>query len=192
MIESKTKSRVKIACPKCKHVFLPDFKEIQSRAGRSARRKGANFERNLAKKFAKWWPGNYEFKKTPQSGGSILKEGWDLAADICTNAPDFPYSIEAKNQPSNFTGIHNLFSDKSAVWKWLEQASDDCPKHRKPLLVFNRFDLPTYCATINIDIVSILIKCDITFFTFNYKNKCVLIWQLKDMLSSDPQWWKND
>jgi len=193
MVEPKTKSRVESKCPKCGHTFLPDLKEIQSRAGKSARKKGASFERTIAKKLAEWWPGNHEFKRTPMSGGSILKEGWDLAGDITTTAPDFPWSLELKNSPSLFTGIHNFFSDKAAIWKWLDQADNDCPEHRIPMLIFNRFDLPTYCATFNDErsyIFERLERCGTPFFVFQDKRYVlVAVWQLKDMLESDPQLW---
>lgn len=190
MSEPKTKSQVRYVCPKCEHVFLPSLKEKQSRAGKAARRKGANFEHNIAKKLLKWWPGDYEFKRTPMSGGSKLKVGWDLAADICTNAPDFKYSIECKNVPSSFTGLHNFFSDKSQIWSWLDQSKVECPKHRKPLLIFNRFDMPTFCATTYIEITIILLQCNINFFTFKNKNGHVLVWQFSDMLKSNPDAWK--
>lgn len=196
MVQHKTKSRVTVKCPECKNAFIPSLEKVQSRAGASSRRKGANFERKLAKELKKWWPGDCDFKRTPMSGGSALKDGFDMAGDICTNAPDFPYHIEAKNAPGSFTGLHNFFSEKSVVWKWLKQASDDCPDNKTPMLIFNRFDMPTFCAIVvgNNDnfIRERCERSDIDHieFTSLIHNMCVCIWQYKDMISSNPENWK--
>jgi len=193
-------------CPECGHSFLPDLKEKQSIVGASSRRKGANFERGLAKKLKKWWPGNYEFKRTPQSGGSALKEGFDMAGDICTNAPDFRYHIEAKNSPGSFKGFHQFFTaDKFKVWEWWEQAIKDCPEHRTPLLIVNRFDQPTWCifimdGFIGVHMIERLHQLNIPYLMFDHRadtgegyvhqKPSTIIWQLNDMLDSDPEYWK--
>lgn len=190
--KSKAKSRVAVKCPECKHAFLPDLKTIQSRAGRSSRAKGAGFERKIAKKLKEWWPGDREFKRTPMSGGSVLKDGFDMAGDICTNVPDFPWHLELKNVPSQFTGLHNFFSDKSIVWKWFGQACDESPSHRIPMLIFNRFDQPTYCGVMfdkDSYIQDRLYKSDIKYFELN-NGKRVFIFLFADMIASDPENWK--
>lgn len=190
-------SRVSVKCPECEHVFLPSLKEKQSRAGKAARRKGANFENKKAKEIAKWWnqgKTEYEFKRTPMSGGSALKDGFDMAGDICTNAPDFKWHLELKNQPSSFTGLHNFFSDKAKVWAWLRQADEECPVDKRPMLIFNRFDMPTYCATFNDHasfIADRLERCNIPHYIYFFPNSVsIAIWQYKDMLESDPENWK--
>lgn len=191
-----SKSRVSIKCPNCKHIFLPSSKSVQSRAGASARRKGASFENKLAKKFAKWWPGGHEFKRTPMSGGSALKEGWDLAGDITTTAKDFPWHLELKNAPGSFQGLHQFYTaPKGQLWKWLNQAQDDAPNGKIPLLIFNRFDQPTYCAVKLIwdsHIVDRLTRSNISHYEFYDTNKqlIIVIWSLDDMLNSDPENWK--
>lgn len=192
MTVKKTKSRVQIKCPECEHVFLPSLEEVQSRAGKSSRRKGANFERKVAKDFAKWWPGNYEFKRTPMSGGSALKVGFDMAGDICTNAPDFNYHLELKNAPGSFTGLHNLFSDKSAIWKWMEQAVTDGPLHKMPILIMNRFDMPTFCMCLNNDKINfIMAHTYLKHLRFRVGSACeYVVWLLNDMLTSNPEEWK--
>jgi hypothetical protein len=195
--QPKTKSQVRQVCPACEHVFLPSLKEKQSRAGKAARRKGANFENKKAKEVAKWWnqgKTEFEFKRTPMSGGSALKDGFDMAGDICTNAPDFKWHLELKNQPSNFTGLHNFFSEKAKVWAWLRQAEEECPVDKNPMLIFNRFDMATFCAAFNDHasyIADRLERCRIQHFMFFFPDSCcIAIWQYKDMLESDPENWK--
>ena len=139
---NKSQSRVSVKCPECDNVFLPSIEEKQSRAGASSRRKGANFERTIAKKLKTWWPRNYDFRRTPMSGGSVLKDGFDMAGDICTNAPDFKYHLELKNAPGSFKGLHNWFSNKSVLWKWMAQAVHDCPDNKIPLLIWALKELP--------------------------------------------------
>lgn len=194
MTEVKTKSQVRVKCPECNHVFLPSLREKQSRAGKASRRKGSNFERKIAKDLAKWWPGNYEFKRTPMSGGSVLKKGFDMAGDICTNAPDWKWHLELKNQPSSFTGLHNFFSEKAKIWAWLRQAEGECPIDKNPILIFNRFDMSTFCAAFNDHASYIserLERCEIQHFIFFYPDSVsIAIWQYRDMLESNPEFWK--
>ena len=182
------KSRVKYKCPKCDYIFLPSKEEVQSRVGASARRKGANFERLIAKKLKKWWPGDHDFKRTPQSGGSALKEGWDLAGDIATTAKDFQWHIECKNAPGSFQGWHQFFtSSKFKFWEWLQQAIKDRPDDKYILLIINRFDQPTWCATIispanRIQILARLANAKINYLQYNYNalmtRASVAIWTL--------------
>jgi hypothetical protein len=202
VVAKKSKSRVQVKCPKCDEVFLPSIEEKQSRAGKAARRKGANFERNLAKKFEKWWnyneKYNYEFRRSPQSGGSILKDGFDMAGDLCSNAPDWYFHVEAKNAPSSFTGLHNFFSEKAAVHKWWEQAIKDCPNHRVPLLIINRFDQPTFCVACCLNrttsgfYIAELLQNEMKFehLMFNPHYEQLAIWTLKEMLESDSMKWR--
>lgn len=188
------KSRVQVKCPSCSTSFLPSLETIQSQAGKSSRAKGANFERNLAKKFAKWWPGNYEFKRTPMSGGSVLKIGWDMAGDITTNAPDFKLHIEAKNAPGSFAGLHQLFTRPDGpLFKWAQQAQEDCPKHRTPLLIVNRFDQPTYCMMKDnwcLYLPDILRELNLNQFTYRDRvHGKFTIWFLEEMLAADYRPW---
>ncbi len=202
MAVKKTKSRVQVKCPKCDNVFLPSTKENQSRAGKAARRKGANFERSLAKKLEKWWNQDgkysYEFCRSPMSGGSILKEGWDLAGDIASNAPDFSFHLELKNAPSSYTGLHNFFSEKSKIWKWWDQAIEDCPDHRVPMLIINRFDMPTFCVACCLSrtnskfCIRDLLQEELKFkhFIFNLHGEQLAIWLFKEMIESNSEKWK--
>jgi hypothetical protein len=194
-IRAKSQSRVSVKCPECGHAFLPKPDEVQSRAGASSRRKGANFERNIAKKLKKWWPGNHDFKRTPQSGGSALKEGWGLAGDVATTAPDFRFHIECKNAPGSFKGLHNLFSSASALWKWWGQAENECPNDKTPLLIVNRFDQSTWCMSTNTwyQLDEVLDRAHIPFLRFwglDSNGMILYVWKLDDMLESDPGVWK--
>jgi len=190
------KSRVKYKCPKCDYVFLPTAKEKQARVGASSRRKGANFERNVAKKLKAWWPGDHDFKRTPQSGGSALKEGWDLAGDIATTAKDFFWHIECKNAPGSFQGWHQFFtSTKFKIWEWLDQAEKDRPDDKEIMLIVNRFDQPTWCVSIsNVPLLIRLSNAKINYLHYHrhmiQNDMGLIIWTLDDMLKSDPEIWK--
>ena len=113
----------------------------RSRAGKKAKTKGASFERRIAKSLGDWW--DVKFYRTPQSGGSHLKEGYELAGDVATPSEDFRFHVECKNQEA--WTIHGFMtSSKSAVWKWWQQTRDDCPPDRIPLLIFTRNHLPAF------------------------------------------------
>ena len=185
---------VRFTCPNCQHVFLPNAKERQSKVGASSRRKGANFERAVAKKLQQWWGNGSVWRRTPMSGGSVLKDGFDLAGDVCCNAADMRYHWELKNSPTKFTGLHQLMTaPKCAVWEWFNQAKVDCPKHRQIILVVNRPDEPTYCmADIDADCIinERLSDCNIKYMMFENDHTHICIWLLDDMLKSDPNFWR--
>ena len=130
------------------------------------------------------------------SGGSVLKEGFDMAGDIVSNAPDFRLHIELKNAPGSYTGLHNLFSDKSAIWKWWVQTITDCPSNRIPILIVNRFDMPTFCIAnpnaglLKNCIIGVLTDCKIKMLLYNNQGILWIVWELDDMLKSDPEFWK--
>jgi len=188
-------SRVQVKCPSCGEIFLPSVEETQSRAGRSSRRKGHAFERTIAKKLQTWWNQNgkfkYEFRRTPQSGGSALKQGWGLAGDIATTAINFPWHLELKNAPGSFAGLHQFISaPKFKFWEWLEQANKDCPQNKKVILIFNRFDQPTWCASNVPWILNRLDYIKASYFIFHCVGKLdVVIWDLDTMLNSNPSVW---
>lgn len=98
--------------------------------GKKSKRKGANYERTLAKRFQERY--GVELKRTPQSGGFAKK--CDKAADfrgditIVDNKLMLLLHIEAKNQKT--------WQLKS----WIEQAESDCPEGRTPIVVFHQHD----------------------------------------------------
>ena len=96
--------------------------------GRSAKQKGANYERKIAKKFQEEY--GVELKRTPQSGGFAYgnEKAEDFRGDIIPieKGVDLLLHIECKNQNT---------------WKlkeWLKQAEEDCPKGRIPVVVFHK------------------------------------------------------
>jgi len=190
-------SRVQVKCPQCACVFLPSLEETQSRAGASARRKGHAFERIVAKKLQTWWNQDgkfqFEFKRTPQSGGSSLKQGWGLAGDIATTAQNWPYHVECKNAPGSFAGLHQFLSaEKFKFWEWLEQCGRDRPINKLILIIFNRFDQPTWCASPEDSlIVTALNGTNINYFNLVKRPRySIYIWKLEDMLATSPEKWK--
>lgn len=109
----------------------------RSAANRNNRSRGSSNEYKACNTFIEWWKkpdgGAYEFKRTPQSGGSDLAIGWDMAGDVCTNAPDFPFSVECKrDQGWNLEQLINPTGTR--MGEFMEQALSDCPPHRISLL----------------------------------------------------------
>jgi Holliday junction resolvase len=111
-------------------------KRSRSEAGKAGKLKGSRFERNIVKQFSQMWPDG-EYTRTPGSGGSNLKEGWDMAGDIVTTSPTFPFCVECKHREG--WHLEGIFSEKHAVYKWWKQAAEDASVVGKPpLLVFTR------------------------------------------------------
>jgi len=194
-------SRVQVICPTCKTVFLPTIKEVQSRAGASARRKGHAFERKVAKQLQDWWNTNREqkceFRRSPQSGGSALKVGFRMFGDVVSNASDFIFGIECKNAPGSYAGLHQFLSaEKFVFWNWLEQATGDCPKDAVSWIIFTRYDQPTLCASIHgsfsCGIMYTLDTANLDYFIFhsNKRNVSIIIWKFDDMIKTSPDVWK--
>lgn len=96
--------------------------------GKRAKRKGSSYERTIAKVFG----GKYkvELKRTPQSGGFSKKSerADDFRGDITIvdNKQELLLHIECKNQKT------------WQLKQWLDQAEEDCPKGRVPIVVFHQ------------------------------------------------------
>lgn len=102
--------------------------EERVKLGRRSRTKGANFERTVAEKFKKAY--DVDLKRTPQSGGFAKKseKADDFRGDVVPVDKDVELAIhiEAKN---------------TKTWslpKWFQQAEGDCPKDKKPVVVFHQ------------------------------------------------------
>jgi hypothetical protein len=94
--------------------------------GKGARAKGASYERKIAKILEERT--GVELERTPLSGGfAKANSSTALKGDINTIDPliDLHLHIECKNQK------------KWALKKWYEQARSDCPKGKKPIVVFH-------------------------------------------------------
>lgn len=98
-----------------------------SNRGKASRRKGANYENNVAKKFKEAF--DISLVRTPMSGGfQKSSDSEDFKGDINCIEPNknFKLHLECKNQ---------------AKWKvhdWWKQAEEDCPSGRVPMLVLHR------------------------------------------------------
>lgn len=104
--------------------------------GKFSRDKGARFEREIVKRLTKWW--GSEFQRTPQSGGSQLANGWNLAGDVCTPDETFPFHVECKHV-EGWDLSHLLTTPNGGLLgKWLEQACSEAAKGKTPLVVFKR------------------------------------------------------
>lgn len=103
-------------------------KEENVRRGKNAKRKGGQYERDIAKKFQKKY--GVELKRTPQSGGFAKKS--DKADDyrgditIVDTKQMLLIHIECKNQKT------------WQLKQWIEQAEEDCPDGRTPIVIFHQ------------------------------------------------------
>jgi hypothetical protein len=123
-----------VVCPRCNGGGL----ELSAK-NRNNRKRGASNEYKAINFFKDWWTIDkqtyYEWRKTPQSGGSVLASGFDLAGDICTTAKNFKFSVECKRtQAWDFGQLINRPSVYGAMYDYISQCWDDCPDHRIPLL----------------------------------------------------------
>lgn len=103
-------------------------KLIQSKRGAGSKRKGATYERKIAKLFKEKF--NIDLVRTPQSGGFAKKSSKADAfrGDVTTVDKDieFRLHLECKDQKT---------------WKlrdWLNQAEEDCPSESIPVVVFHK------------------------------------------------------
>jgi hypothetical protein len=114
-------------------------KEV-SAANRNNRQRGASNEYKVRDTLAEWWKAAdgtlYKWARTPQSGGSQLADGFNMAGDICTTAPDWPFHVEAK-RTQGWT-FDQLLTDPTRVvgelGKHIEQAVDEAPQDKIPML----------------------------------------------------------
>lgn len=113
----------------------PDSPELQelreklerSKRGKKSRRKGGNYERKV-KGLLKEWLG-IDLERTPLSGGYAKKKNLNSVKGDLNTLDDkikFLLHIECKD--------HKKWSIKS----WWQQAIDDCPKEKIPLLIMHQ------------------------------------------------------
>lgn len=86
--------------------------------GKSQRVKGANGEREVAKKFQEK---GIELLRVPNSGG--LQRRPEERGDLIGLTG---FHVEVKRQ------------EKASIWAWLEQAESDCLEGLVPLVIFRR------------------------------------------------------
>ena len=103
-------------------------KEKLSRKGRTAKRKGGNYERTIAKKFQDRY--SVELKRTPQSGGFAKK---------CDKADDYRGDITIVDTKQMLLLHIECKNHKSwSLPKWISQAEEDCPEGRTPIVIFHQ------------------------------------------------------
>lgn len=114
------------------------------KAGKKAKRKGNNNERDLSKKLQEWW-GHGVFVRTPSSGGwatADTRGSFRACGDIMTTATDWPFICEAKKDES-WDLDKLLHNDKCVVYSWLEQANREAKEaNAVPLLILARNRVP--------------------------------------------------
>lgn len=103
-------------------------KEENIKRGKRAKRKGGQYERDIAKKFQQRY--GVELKRTPQSGGFAKKseKADDYRGDITIvdTKQMLKLHIECKNQK------------QWQLKQWIEQAESDCPNGRTPIVIFHQ------------------------------------------------------
>ncbi|MBP3888493.1 MAG: hypothetical protein J6F30_12760 [Cellulosilyticum sp.] len=135
-------------------------KELYSKRGKRAKRKGASYERLIADLFQKAF--GVELKRTPQSGGfakkSTLADDYRGDITIVNDRLKMKLHIECKN--------HKTWNLK----KWLIQANSDCPKGRTPIVVFHEFNTSRDYVTLSLEDFLKLVPKDKVFEKRNFNN----------------------
>ena len=102
-------------------------KEKFVKQGKNAKRKGGQYERDIAKKFQTKY--GVELKRTPQSGGFAKK---------CDKADDYRGDITIVDTKQML--LLHIECKNQKTWslkQWLEQAEEDCPEGRTPIVIFH-------------------------------------------------------
>jgi hypothetical protein len=120
----------------------------------NSRRKGQTAERKLVKLFEAWW--GAKFFRTPGSGAFATRgfAGMDttsMAGDLITDDKTFPFCVESK-KVEGWTLEQLLTSKKTHLHKWWEQAVNETPKGKIPLLVFTKNHAPLYAMLRRTDV----------------------------------------
>lgn len=103
-------------------------KLAKSKKGKSAKVKGASYERTIAKIFKKFL--NVDLVRTPQSGGFAKKS---------TKADEFRGDITSLDENTQLN-LH-IECKNHKTWKlkeWFKQSKEDCPKGKIPCVIFHQ------------------------------------------------------
>ena len=111
------------------------------RRGKRSRNKGSNYERDVAKKFAKSY--GVELVRTPQSGGFIKNslKAEDFRGDV----------VPADSSIRLILHIEGKNSKRWTLPQWIEQAEGDCPEGRVPVVVFHQYNSSKDYVCISLD-----------------------------------------
>ncbi len=115
-------------------------KEENIKKGKRSKRKGSSYERNIANRFKEVY--KEDLVRTPQSGGfakkSVKADGF--RGDIVLSSDkEFLLHIECKNTMT------------WALSKWIEQAENDCPESKKPIIIFHKHNTSKNYVTISLE-----------------------------------------
>lgn len=115
-------------------------KEENIKKGRRSKRKGSSYEHNIAKRFKEVY--EEDLVRTPQSGGFAKKSAKadGFRGDIVLSSDkEFLLHIECKN------------TQTWALPKWIEQAENDCPKDKKPVVIFHKHNTSKNYVTMSLE-----------------------------------------
>lgn len=154
-------------------------------------RKGKAAERKLVPLFAAWW--GSEFFRTPESGGmstrltKMLKIDFSkFAGDIVTLDETFPFCVESK-KVEGWTLEQLLTSDKTLIHGWWEQAVNQTPVGKLPLLVFTKNHAPLYAMMYESQF-TFSTHCNNWFFTY-VDGQEVVIFALENLFKTPKELW---
>lgn len=122
---------------------------ILSKRGKNAKRKGSQYERDIARKFKERY--NIDLKRTPLSGGfaksSEKNDEYKGDITLIDDVKHFVLHIECKNQKN------------WSLPNWILQASNDCPENKIPIVVFHQYNTSKdfVCISLN-DFFSLIDK----------------------------------
>lgn len=124
-----------------KLVVLNKEENILSKRGKNAKRKGGQYERDVAKKFKKRY--HIDLKRTPLSGGfaksSEKNDEYKGDITLIDDTKHFILHIECKNQKN------------WSLPKWILQAEDDCPENKIPVVVFHQHNTSNDYVCMSLD-----------------------------------------
>jgi len=107
------------------------------------RRKGHEFENEVAKMLSSWWGEERSFSRTPLSGGwrrlSGMKEVEQYVAGDLICPKDFPFVVECKKVEA-FQWHSLIFSYDTSLFKqWFTHCSEEAESVNKaPFVIFSR------------------------------------------------------
>lgn len=166
---------------------------------KNSRDKGGRGERAAAKEFRDWW--GTDFARTPSSGGFAtqrFRDDWNAAGDLVTPDRDFPFCVECK-WVEDWTMEQLLRNDGCLIYKWWQQAIEECPDDKLPLLVFKKNNHPFYCLINSVDMAStdFLREHNIRYFELPLTKDItgvypmrVYVLLLSDFFKLEPEIWR--
>lgn len=122
--------------------------EANRKRGRSAKRKGAEAERQVRDLIQAWWrqlEPECTFARTPQSGGWAapkVRGDFKVAGDLTTTAKQWPFTLEVKRRES--WSVKVLLSGRpSPAWNWWGQVMGAAAEERAhPMLWMKQSNTP--------------------------------------------------